>query len=285
MRLARHPHRSRAGRAGHAERGRTRDAGRTAAIGGAGPGAAAKARARMSRTVTAIDAPTPSRLPVASPPTCRTPLWRSAGRPRPRPGRGLAEVLDALRVSGSFGRAACSTARAHWPLPAAGVVVASGMAMSASRRATGARAGLPKVFCPSEQRRQARRWACAGRHGARAGRHRYADALAACLARQRRETGALLHRLRPARGGGRRRHAGRRDRAGAGLPDRVLVSVGGGELIAGIAAWFGGRARVAAGFERAPPCAARRAVGRLDVAVSGIADSLARAASARSRGR
>jgi threonine dehydratase len=63
----------------------------------------------------------------------------------------------------------------------------------------------------------------------------------------------------------------------AGVPDRALVSVGGGGLIAGICAWFGDRSRVEAlEPERAPTLAAARAAGGpVDVDVSGIAaDSL-----------
>jgi threonine dehydratase len=59
----------------------------------------------------------------------------------------------------------------------------------------------------------------------------------------------------------------------AGVPDRVLVSVGGGGLIAGIAAWFGGRTRVYA-LEPfgAPTLHAALAAGEpVDVAVSGLA--------------
>ncbi|MDP1648016.1 MAG: pyridoxal-phosphate dependent enzyme, partial [Rubrivivax sp.] len=53
----------------------------------------------------------------------------------------------------------------------------------------------------------------------------------------------------------------------------VLVSVGGGGLIAGIAAWFAGRARVEALEPRgAPTLHAARAAGEpVDVAVSGLA--------------
>ncbi len=63
----------------------------------------------------------------------------------------------------------------------------------------------------------------------------------------------------------------------AGLPDQVLVSVGGGGLIGGIAAWFAGRSRVVAlEPELAPTLHRARAAGALvDVAVGGIAaDSL-----------
>ena len=50
----------------------------------------------------------------------------------------------------------------------------------------------------------------------------------------------------------------------AGLPDAVLVSVGGGGLIAGVAAWFGQRARVVAlEPELAPTLFQARAAGLL----------------------
>ena len=101
----------------------------------------------------------------------------------------------------------------------------------------------------------------------------YADALAACLARQE-ATGALLM------------HAYDQEEvvAGAGtlaaeieqemgLPERVLVSVGGGGLIAGIAAWFESRCRVEALEPVGSPTlhAARAAGEPVDVAVSGLA--------------
>jgi threonine dehydratase len=63
----------------------------------------------------------------------------------------------------------------------------------------------------------------------------------------------------------------------AGVPDRVLVSVGGGGLVAGIAAWFQDRCRIdALEPELAPTLFRARQAGRpVDVAVSGnAADSL-----------
>ena len=59
----------------------------------------------------------------------------------------------------------------------------------------------------------------------------------------------------------------------AGVPDALLVSVGGGGLAGGIAAWFAGRTRmVALEFERAPTLHAALAAGApVDVEVSGIA--------------
>ncbi len=65
--------------------------------------------------------------------------------------------------------------------------------------------------------------------------------------------------------------------AQGGLPDSVLVSVGGGGLIAGVATWFEQRARVIAlEPELAPTLFMARAAGQpVDVAVGGIAaDSL-----------
>jgi threonine dehydratase len=61
------------------------------------------------------------------------------------------------------------------------------------------------------------------------------------------------------------------------VPDSVLVSVGGGGLIAGIAAWFAGRSRVIALEPALAPTLfrAREAGAPVDVQVGGIAaDSL-----------
>jgi threonine dehydratase len=63
----------------------------------------------------------------------------------------------------------------------------------------------------------------------------------------------------------------------AGLPDSVLVSVGGGGLIGGVAAWFEERSRVVALEPHLAPTLfqARQAGQPVDVAVSGVAaDSL-----------
>ena len=70
---------------------------------------------------------------------------------------------------------------------------------------------------------------------------------------------------------------GREIEAQGGLPDSVLVSVGGGGLIGGLAAWFEQRSRVVAlEPERAPTLFRAREAGEpVDVEVGGIAaDSL-----------
>jgi threonine dehydratase len=101
----------------------------------------------------------------------------------------------------------------------------------------------------------------------------YDEALAACLQRQA-QTGALLMHAydQPEVVAGAGTLAAEIE-AEAGLPDRVLVSVGGGGLIAGVAAWFDQRTRVEA-LEPvlAPTLHAAREHGEpVDVAVSGIA--------------
>ena len=61
--------------------------------------------------------------------------------------------------------------------------------------------------------------------------------------------------------------------------DTVLVAVGGGGLIAGVAAWFGDRVRIVSVEPASIPAMyeARRAGRPVDVAVSGLAaDSLGR---------
>ena len=105
----------------------------------------------------------------------------------------------------------------------------------------------------------------------------YAQALEACLARQKM-TGALMTHAydQPEVVAGAGTLAREIEEQG-GRPDSVLVSVGGGGLIAGIAAWFGDDARVVALEPELAPTLyqARQAGEPVDVAVSGIAaDSL-----------
>ncbi|MFO1328139.1 MAG: threonine/serine dehydratase [Rubrivivax sp.] len=204
-----------------------------------------------------------------------TPLWRLPGAAF---GVDAAEVwlkLEQLQISGSFKARGMFNRMRSLPLPAAGVVVASGgnagIAVATAARALGVRC---EVFLP-EVSSAAKRAALAGLgatvqvQGAI-----YVEALQACLQRQR-QTGALLM------------HAYDQDEVviGAGtlaaeieqqagaLPDRMLVSVGGGGLVAGIAAWCAGRCRVEAlEPERAPTLHAARAAGApVDVTVDGLA--------------
>ena len=105
----------------------------------------------------------------------------------------------------------------------------------------------------------------------------YAEALAASLARQRESGALLMHAYDQPEvvvGAGT---LGAEVEQDVGVPDRVLVSVGGGGLVAGLCAWFEERSAIEA-LEptQAPTLARARAAGEpVDVEVAGIAaDSL-----------
>lgn len=204
----------------------------------------------------------------------RTPLLRLPGAAL---GVACAELwlkLEHLQLGGSFKARGMFNRMRSLPVPAAGVVVASGGNAGIAVAQAAQALGVPcEVFVPevsSEAKRAALR-ALGARlvvQGAA-----YADALAACLARQR-ETGALLMHAydQPEVVAGAGTLAAEIE-ADAGVPDRVLVSVGGGGLIAGVAAWFGGRCRVEALEPVGAPTlhAAREAGEPVDVAVGGLA--------------
>ena len=214
-----------------------------------------------------------------------TPLW-----PLPAGALGLSgpafegvEVwlkLEHLQVGGSFkARGMFNRLLAH-RIPEAGVIVASGgnagIATAEAARALGVRCEVfvPTVSSPAKQAKLRALGAEVVVTGAV-----YAEALQACLARQQ-ATGALLTHAydQPEVAAGAGTLARELQAQAGGAPDSVLVSVGGGGLIAGIAAWFAGSATrvIALEPERAPTLHAARAAGHpVDVDVSGVAaDSL-----------
>ncbi|MCJ0765194.1 threonine/serine dehydratase [Variovorax terrae] len=208
----------------------------------------------------------------------KTPLWKLSGAAL---GLDCAEIwlkLEHLQVGGSFkARGMLNRLRAQ-PIPASGVIVASGGNAGIATAAAARALGVPcEVFVPvvSPEAKQARLRALGARvvvTGAA-----YAEALQACLARQQ-DTGALLTHAydQPEVVAGAGTLAQEIEQQG-GLPDSVLVSVGGGGLVAGIAAWFEQRVRVVAlEPELAPTLYRAREAGQpVDVAVSGVAaDSL-----------
>lgn len=208
----------------------------------------------------------------------RTPLWRLPGRAL---GLDFAEVwlkLEQLQVSGSFKARGMFNRMHAQALPAAGVVVASGgnagiaVAHAAQVLAVRCEVFVPEVCSAAKRAALAALGARVVIHGAA-----YADALAACLARQRDSGALLMHAYdQPEVVAGAGTLAAEIE-ADACLPERVLVSVGGGGLVAGIAAWFEGRVQIdALEPARAPTLYAARAAGRpVDVEVSGLAaDSL-----------
>ena len=207
-----------------------------------------------------------------------TPLWRLPGSALGLPaGTPPCEVwlkLEHLQRSGSFKARGMFNRMLSNPIPQAGVIAASGgnagIATALAAQALGVRAEVyvPSAISPAKRDKLI----TLGAHLVIAG-DVYADALLACEARQR-ETGALMmhayDQSEVVAGAGT---LAREIEAQGGTPDAVLVSVGGGGLIAGIAAWFAGRCRVVAlEPELAPTLYRAREAGRpVDVAVSGIA--------------
>ncbi len=208
----------------------------------------------------------------------RTPLLRLRGS---QLGIDCAELwlkLEHLQVGGSFkARGMFNRMRAS-PVPEAGVVIASGgnagIAVAVAAQALGVRAEVfvPESSSAAKRAKLVELGAAVTVTGAS-----YADALAASLARQR-QTGALLMHAYDQRevvvGAGTLAAEVEEE---AGVPDRVLVSVGGGGLIAGVASWFQDRSWIdALEPEHAPTQYRARKAGRpVDVEVSGIAaDSL-----------
>ena len=209
-----------------------------------------------------------------------TPLWKLPGAlfGIAQPGVELWLKLEHLQASGSFKARGMMNRLLSNPIPGSGVIVASGgnagIATAGAAHALGVHCEvyLPEVSSEAKRARLRSLGAQVVVGGAA-----YADALAACLARQR-ESGALLTHAydqpEVLAGAGT---LGREIEAQGGVPDSVLVSVGGGGLIGGLAAWFETRSRVVSlEPEQAPTLFRAREAGEpVDVDVSGIAaDSL-----------
>lgn len=208
-----------------------------------------------------------------------TPLLRLPGAAL---GVDCAEVwlkLEHLQVGGSFKARGMLYRLLANPVPESGVIIASGgnagIAVAAAAQALGVRC---EVFVPevSPEAKRARLRALGAEvvvTGAA-----YAQAYEACVARQQ-ATGALQAHAydQPEVVAGAGTLALELEEQAGHLPDTLLVSVGGGGLIGGVAAWVESRAHVVSlEPERAPTLHAARAAGQpVDVDVSGIAaDSL-----------
>jgi len=217
--------------------------------------------------------------PVIRPYIRRTPVVEVNGRDF-----GLSDVtlvfkLELLQQGGSFKARGAFANLLLRPVPAAGVVAASGgnhgaaVAYAARERKVPAHIFVPAISTQAK----VDRIRAAGAELVFAG-ERYDDALVASQAYAAR-TGALEV------------HAFDQDQTlmgtgtlaleledQIGLPDAVLVAVGGGGLAGGIAAWFSGRTRVVGVEpELAPTLALALAAGEpVDAPAGGIAaDSLA----------
>lgn len=205
----------------------------------------------------------------------RTPLWKLPGSAF---GVACAEIwlkLEHLQVAGSFKARGMYNRLLSHPIPDSGVIVASGgnagIATAAAARALGVRCEVfvPTVSSAAKQAKLRELGANVVVTGAV-----YAEALDACLARQR-ETGALMTHAydQPEVVAGAGTIAMEIEDQGGEPPDSLLVSVGGGGLVAGLAAWCEDRSRVVALEPELAPTLfrAREAGTPVDVNVGGIA--------------
>jgi threonine dehydratase len=208
----------------------------------------------------------------------KTPVWKLSGKAL---GLNCGEVwlkLEQLQVGGSFKARGMLNRMLVNNIPASGVIVASGgnagIATAAAAQALGVRCEVFVPLVSSEAKRARLRELEAEVVVTGAA---YSQAFEACLTRQRSSGALLMHaydQVEVVAGAGT---LAAEIEAQAGLPDSVLVSVGGGGLIAGISAWFEDRVRVVAlEPELAPTLYQARAAGQpVDVTVSGLAaDSL-----------
>jgi threonine dehydratase len=187
--------------------------------------------------------------------------------------------LEQLQHAGSFKTRGAFANLLTRKIPRAGVVAASGGNHGAAVAYAGQKLGVPaKIFVPaisSPAKIQRIR-----QYGAElvVGGERYADALAASEA-WAKESGAMpIHAYDQAETILGQGTLGMEIETQVGALDVLLVAVGGGGLIAGIAAWYGGSTRViAVEPEAAPTLAKALETGRpVDAPAGGIAaDSLA----------
>lgn len=186
--------------------------------------------------------------------------------------------LECLQHAGSFKPRGAFNRILSASVPATGVIAASGgnhgLAVAHAARKLGHRAEIfvPTIAAPVKIEGLRALGADVRIIGAN-----YAEAFAASVERQR-DTGALVVHAydQPEVLAGQGTTA-REFEEQAGRLDTVIVAVGGGGFIGGIAAWFGGRTRVV-GVEPETSCALHAALlagAPVDVEVSGIAaDSL-----------
>ena len=209
----------------------------------------------------------------------RTPLLEADMADFGLPPGPLTFKLEMLQHSGSFKARGAFANLLLREIPAAGVVAASGgnhgaaVAYAAQRLKVPATIFVPDITSPAKAeliRSYGARLVTAG--------SRYADALAASETHVA-ETGAMpIHAFDQAETLLGQGTVGMELEQDAPVIDTLLVAVGGGGLIGGIAAWYGGRIKiVAVEPEAAPTLHAALAAGEpVDAAAGGIAaDSLA----------
>jgi threonine dehydratase len=209
----------------------------------------------------------------------QTPVWIMPGKALGVPCAQVWLKLEHLQTGGSFKTRGALNRLLTNTVPASGVVIASGgnagiaSALASRERGVPCEVFLPEVSTEAKRARLRSIGAKVTVTGAA-----YAQAYAASVERQK-ATGALQNhaydQLEVVAGAGT--VAAEIEAQQGALPDSMLISVGGGGLIAGIAAHCYGKSKVIALEPRLAPTLfeARKAGQPVDVAVSGVAaDSL-----------
>jgi threonine dehydratase len=209
----------------------------------------------------------------------RTPVIEIDGSDFGISGAGLLLKLESLQHAGSFKTRGAFTNLLTREVPRAGVAAASGgnhgaaLAFAAMKRNVAAKIFVPTVASPAKIRQITE-------YGAELviGGERYADALAACEAWVVRSGAMPIHAFDQAETLLGQATVGLELERQARRLTTLLVAVGGGGLIAGIAAWYSGRIKIV-GVEpsQAPTLTRALEAGRpVDAEAGGIAaDSLA----------
>ncbi len=217
--------------------------------------------------------------PVIRPHIRRTPLVQADLADFGLPAAPVTFKLEMLQHSGSFKARGAFANLLLRPVPRAGVVAASGGNHGAAIAYAAQRLGIPAtIFVPDiTSPAKAERIRNYGSKLVIAG-SRYADALAASEAHVA-QTGALaVHAYDQAETLLGQGSVGLELEQDAPGIDTLLVAVGGGGLIGGIAAWYGGRTRIVAVEPEQSPTlhSAFEAGAPVDAQAGGIAaDSLA----------
>jgi threonine dehydratase len=187
--------------------------------------------------------------------------------------------LEFLQHAGSFKSRGAFNSLLSQPIPAAGVTAASGGNHGAAVAFAARELGVPaRIFVPEIA--SAAKIALIRRCGAEIviGGARYADAQAACDAHATASGALLIHPFSaPATMAGQGTIGPEWDEQAPGL-DTVLVAVGGGGLVGGLASWWAGSSTRVVGVEPEGSRALHAALeagGPVDVEVNSVAaDSL-----------
>ncbi len=217
--------------------------------------------------------------PLIRPYIRRTPVMEADGADFGLPSARLSFKLELLQHAGSFKTRGAFANLLQREIPQAGVVAASGGNHGAAVAYAAMKLGIPaKIFVPAISSPAKIRRIRDYRAELVVTGERYADALAASEEWAARSGALAIHAFDQRETLLGQGTIGLENEAQSPDLDTLLVAVGGGGLIGGIAAWYGGRIRVVGVEPEAAPTLAMAlaAGGPVDAPAGGIAaDSLA----------